>query len=116
MAKNMTQTLACKDIISQLKNLYPFDIETSAFDLIQDKPYLISVLPKLIAVTASYFNDDKLCLTVIQDPEHHSLDKLLVLVKTNLNSSVALSQLSGLDEELLQHNIPNDILVHVEFQ
>lgn len=112
----MTQTLAYKDIVSQLKSLYAFDIETPAFDLLQDNPHLINVLSKLITVTASYFNDDKLCLTVIQDPEHHSLDRLLVLVKTNLDSSVALSQLSGLDEELLQHNIPSDILIHVEFQ
>jgi hypothetical protein len=112
----MTQTLTCKDLISQLTSLYPLDIDSKALILLQEKPDLVSVLSKLIAVTYSHFNNDKLHLTIIKDPEYHISDKLLVIIKTNLDSSIALSQLSGLDEELLQHNIPNDILVHVEFQ
>jgi hypothetical protein len=112
----MAQTLTCKDLISQLKRLYPLDIDPMALVLLQEQPDLVNVLAKLIEVTSSYFNNDKLHLAINKDPEYHSLDKLLVIVKTNLDSSIALSQLSGLDEELLQHNIPKDILVHVEFQ
>jgi hypothetical protein len=112
----MAQTLTCKDLISQLKSLYPLDIDPMALALLQESPDLLSVLAKLIEVTSSYFNNDKLHLTINKDPEYHSLDKLVVIVKTNLDSSIALSQLSGLDEELLQHNIPKNILVHVEFQ
>jgi hypothetical protein len=115
-AKNMAQTLTCKDVISQLRSLYSLDIDSMALVLLQENPDLISILAKLIEVTFSYFNNDKLHLTIIKDPEYHGLDKLIVIVKTNLDSSIALSQLSGLDEELLQHNIPKDILVHVEFQ
>jgi hypothetical protein len=112
----MAQTLIGKDLISQLTSLYPLDIDLKALALLQEQPYLMSVLSKLIEVTSSHFPNDQLHLIIMKDPEYQILDKLLVIIKTNLDSSIALNQLSVLDEELLQHNIPNDILVHVEFQ
>jgi hypothetical protein len=100
---------------SSLRIEYLLDVEDRANEYLQDRQNLVIVLSQLLPITADCFKSDRLNLTIIKDPENCSLDRFVIVVNTHLSSDMALVKLQELDDRCFRANIPNDILVHVEF-
>jgi hypothetical protein len=100
---------------SPLRIEYLLDVDDRVNDYLQDRQSLVIVLFQLLPLTADCFKGDRLHLTIIKDPENCSPDRFVIVVNTHLSSDMALAKLQELDDRCFQANIPNDILVHVEF-
>ena len=103
------------NILSQLKHTYSLGIDDHIFDYLERHLPLIAILFELLPIVIDQFKNDQLHLTIIKDPEHHTLDKFAIIVTTHLNAATAFEKLQELDNLCFQASIPNDILVHVEF-
>jgi hypothetical protein len=107
------QELANKN--SPLRKEYLLDVDDDIIDLLQEQSHLISVLFQLLPIAADCFKGDRLQLKILKDLDNPTLDKLAVVVNTHLPANTAFTKLQELDDRCFQANIPNDLLVHVEF-
>jgi hypothetical protein len=119
----MENTLIFRDTRSEvetsspLEKYYLFDSEATITNFFKEHPHLIDVLSKSIEIIVSYFSNDQICLMTKQESEYNSSSELSqIIIKTHLNPSTALQNLSHIDEDFSQINILRNILVHVEFQ
>ncbi len=84
--------------------------------LFNQNPQSIDAIQKSIEIASRHFSGDRFFVTIIKDPEHDSLNKLSVIVKTSLDTATAFQKTSDMDAEFLQDSTLSDILIHVEFQ
>lgn len=120
----MENTLISRDTRSEVKTSSPlekcylFDSEATITNFFKEHPHLIDVLSKSIEIITLYFSNDQIYLMTKQESEYNNSSSELsqIIIKTHLNPSTALQNLSHIDEDFLQNNILRNILVHVEFQ
>jgi hypothetical protein len=102
--------------ISELEKTFPVAIDRELEPLFKQKPQSIDAIQKSIEIASRHFSGDRFLVTIIEDPEHDSLNQLSVIVKTSLDTATAFQKSSDIDMEFSQDSTLSNILVHVEFQ
>jgi hypothetical protein len=102
--------------IAELEKTFPVDIDRELEPLFNQNHQSIDAIQKSIEIASCHFSGDRFLVTIIKDPEHDNLNRLLVIVKTSLDTATAFQKISDIDAEFLQDSTLSDILIHVEFQ